>query len=210
MPRALRIRSASLPPTRPRFLVLTGGLQRIAAMATLHQKLLDVRLMTQPLHPDRVPPTHDYHPTSRQPSTSASYQPASTSNSAHSPHLPQISPSGPDDVDVTLPSVQSPRKRARTSRSPTPLKRKRSEQRPDDQPVPPSEQLPPSPPFSSPGRSTLGPELAAHPPARDAMAIGSLLSSGSHQQETDSDWPSRTSSEREREGYRRQAKVPTA
>ncbi|KAF8489594.1 hypothetical protein JB92DRAFT_3129400 [Gautieria morchelliformis] len=168
--------------------------QRIAAMATLHHKLLDVHLL-----PERVPPHHDHIPT------------PAASTCAHSPHLPKIPSSAPSD-HVTLPAIhaQPPRKRPRSSRSATPPKRFRSEQRVDDQPVAPSEQLPPSPPFSSPGRSTLCPELAAHPPPRDAMAIGSLLSSRSRQQDADSDWPSRTSSEREREGYRKQANVSNA
>lgn len=181
-------------------------LQRIAAIATLHHKLLDVRLSPRPPPPSQndIPSGHDHVTSFRHSSVSAS-----TSTFDRSPRLAKM-PSR-SSSDVTLPSIhvpQSPRKRPRISRSPPPLKRRCSEQDSDHQGVAPSEQLPPSPPFSSPGRTTLGPELAApHPPPRDAMAIGSLLSSRTHEQEADSDWPSRTSSERERDGHRREAKV---
>jgi len=182
--------------------------QRIAAIATLHQKMLDAR--ASPLSPSR-----DHTSSFGQPSGPSTYQHNASSSFAHSPTLPRISPTA-SPRDVTLPSIHaptSPRKRARTSRSPPPMRRRHSGQSHQHQAVAASEQLPPSPPFSSPGRSTLNSELTSHPP-RDAMAIGSLLSSSSHQQhDADSEWPSRTSAERtgsaavERETYRRQAQV---
>ncbi|KAF8587297.1 hypothetical protein K439DRAFT_1659130 [Ramaria rubella] len=173
--------------------------QRIASIATLHHKLLDV-------HGSPRSPNYDHVAPFGQPGVSAPYPQPSTSHFIHSPSLPKISPSA-SPRDVTLPSIhasQNPRKRTRTSRSPPPLIRRHSGH--SEQTVAPLDQLPPSPPFSSPGRSTQCPELAAHPP-RDAMAIGSLLSSGSCPHDADSEWPSRTSSEREREGYRKQTKV---
>ncbi|KAF8527900.1 hypothetical protein BU17DRAFT_81139 [Hysterangium stoloniferum] len=181
--------------------------QRIAALATLHQKLIELPQPHAPkphihdhIFPHPMPPPHHYH-----------YPPP--------PPLSRVSPTA-SPRDLPLPSVQppqnlnenaaqapaphsnpnsNPRKRARTSSSPPPLKRRHSGQSSE------STELPPSPPFSSPGRSTLGPpELVAHPPSRDAMAIGSLLASDTHDQDTE--WHSRTSSERDRDGAQRQSK----
>ncbi|KIJ45561.1 hypothetical protein M422DRAFT_29685 [Sphaerobolus stellatus SS14] len=170
--------------------------QRIAAVVTLHQRLLDTAL------PPRIPSPHEQHYYAQAPPPLSHYPPPPPTASSSS-SLPRISPSA-SPQNVTLPSIHSvqqsnPRKRTRTSRSPGRHSVDSSTT------TAPSDQLPPSPPFSSPGRSSAS-ELS-HTAPRDAMAIGSLLSSSRSKPEFDSEWPSRTSAERERDTYQRPAKV---
>ncbi|GJJ09457.1 hypothetical protein Clacol_003680 [Clathrus columnatus] len=177
--------------------------QRIAAIATLHHKLLEhptsqeTHQVSSPSYTSNRDGSPYYQPS--QQTTSQSYH--------HSSSLPRTSPSASPQT-VTLPPIhvvgqQNSHKRSRSSQSPhssSSYKRRHSNRDFDHSMAPNSssnEQLPPSPPSSSPGRSTACSELAAHSQSRgDAMAIGSLLSS---EQERDSEWPSRTSAERDRD-----------
>lgn len=172
-------------------------------MATLHHKLLDL----PPSSPtSSSTPHHHHHHVSHHPNSSLQYPPSQATSPRHRSRTtsPSASPQ-----NITLPPIHlvgqhtshpHPHKRLRSSHSPHSHSYKRRHSPDSSSSMAPNlnEQLPPSPPFSSPGRSTASSELTTthiHPRG-DAMAIGSLLSS---EEERDSEWPSRTSAERDRE-----------
>ena len=144
-------------------------MQRLASVATLHQRVLEVNL-TLPESSQEPRINGHHHTTSsfiQSPVQPARHIHHRTSSHSHSP--PHAQAPLPLMRDAGPPILQPPRKRQRSSNSPLGPHAVAHETHSGSQ----HEQLPPSP-YSSSGSDS----AEYSPRSRTSMAIGSLLSSG--------------------------------
>ncbi|KAH9964287.1 hypothetical protein BC827DRAFT_67909 [Russula dissimulans] len=141
--------------------------QRIASVASLHRSLLEYyQISSRQMQEAPYPPVSD--PTGVPFSNAADQSPLSSP--APIPHLPHHQNDGPS----RRPAPAHPHKRVRTSESP-----------PSTYRSVPSSFTPSPPPRASSAYSSRSGSVDHSPHARDAMAIGSLLTMGAQQPRDD-------------------------